>query len=81
MASLVQADPSDEAAVSAEGVRSLRYVDFICSESAMRPIIARVEKELGMPITYVAADPDRSGPKEDFAVNCFAADLADIGRI
>lgn len=59
----------------------LRYVDFICSEEVMRPIIAQVEKELGIPIIYIAADPERSGPKEDYAVNCFATNQADIGRI
>ena len=59
----------------------LRYVDFICSGEIMRPIIAEVEAELGIPITYVEADPTRSGPKEDYAVNCFATGDALIGRI
>lgn len=61
--------------------QELRYIDFICSDTVMRPIIDQLAIELGIPIVYLTADPTRSGPKEDYAVETFAQGEADFGRI
>jgi hypothetical protein len=68
-------------AMETEDPKELRYTDYICSQEMMRPIISEVSKILGIPISFIPAPQDSSGPREDKAVEVFAANMADIGRI
>ena len=42
---------------------SLRYIDYICGHTNMKPIIEAVEKLLGIPIHLIEAPGDMSGPR------------------
>jgi hypothetical protein len=60
---------------------SLRYIDYICSREVMAPILHEIEKSLGIPIIFLEAPPDRSGPKAQQAGEVFSDNFADFGRI
>lgn len=62
-------------------ISSLNYIDFICSDDIMKPIISEVSDIIDIPINYLIADPERSGPKEEYAIQTFEHGQADIGRI
>lgn len=47
----------------------------------MKPIISEVSDIIDIPINYLIADPERSGPKEEYAIQTFEHGQADIGRI
>ena len=47
----------------------------------MMPIIKEVSNIIGIPINYLIADPERSGPKEEYAIQTFEYGHVDIGRI
>jgi ABC-type phosphate/phosphonate transport system substrate-binding protein len=60
---------------------SLRYIDYICPREVMIPILQEIEKSLGIPIIFLDAPPDRSGPKIQQAEDVFGEGFADFGRI
>jgi hypothetical protein len=59
----------------------LRYVDYICSEEMMAPVLQQVQEIIGIPILHIPVPSDRSGPKFDQIHDVFSENYANIGRI
>jgi hypothetical protein len=59
----------------------LKYVDYICSEEMMKPILQQVQEMIGIPIVHLPVPSDRSGPKFDQIHEIFSENYANIGRI
>lgn len=59
----------------------LRYVDYICSEEMMRPILQKVQEIIGIPILHLPCPSHRSGPKFDQIHEIFSESYANIGRL
>ena len=63
------------------GISCLRYTDYICSEDVLQLLMQQLENELEIPVVYVPAPPNASGPRIGQAVHAFSENQADIGRI
>jgi hypothetical protein len=78
---VMEEETQDDCVFRRLGFQCLRYTDYISSREVIMPVLAELEKELGIPVHFVSAPPDASGPRIDQAVHAFSEDRADIGRI